>query len=100
MQLIKDKNKIRWNQTGQLITDPNLDFFNERFNIQFLNKKFDKHLISNASKIPCNIPKNKVVCGKLPWREKKKFFKNNRLHNHTKWGTLSQTSLLLNYKDF
>ena len=55
MQLIKDKNKIRWNQTGKLITDPNLDFFNERFNIQFLNKKFDKnfkkYMISNASKI-------------------------------------------------
>ena len=55
MQLIKDKNKIRWNQTGKLITVPNLDFFNERFNIQFLNKKFDKHfkkyMISNASKI-------------------------------------------------
>ena len=27
MQLIKDKNKIRWNQTGKLITDPTLDFF-------------------------------------------------------------------------
>ena len=26
MQIIKDKNKIRQNQTGQLITDPTLDF--------------------------------------------------------------------------
>ena len=43
MQLIKDKNKIRWNQTGKLITDPTLDFFNKRLNVQFLNKKFGKH---------------------------------------------------------
>ena len=55
MQLIKDKNKIRWNQTGKLITDPTLDFFNKRLNVQFLNKKFGKHfqksMISKASKI-------------------------------------------------
>ena len=26
MQFVKDKNKIRSNQTGKLITDPTLDF--------------------------------------------------------------------------
>ena len=55
MQLIKDKNKIRWNQTGKLITDPNSDFLNKRVNAQFLNKKFakqfQKSMISKASKI-------------------------------------------------
>ena len=55
MQLIKDKNKIRWNQTGKLITDPNLDIFNKRLNAQFLSKKsgkeFQKSMISKASKI-------------------------------------------------
>ena len=54
MQLIKDKNKIRWNQTGKLITDPTLDFFNKRLNVQFLNKKFGKQfqkcMISKVSK--------------------------------------------------
>ena len=40
MQLIKDKNRIRWNQTRKLITDPNLDFFDKTLNVQFLNKKF------------------------------------------------------------
>ena len=42
MQFVKDKNKIRSNQTGKLITDPILDFFNKRLNVQFLNKKFGK----------------------------------------------------------
>ena len=42
MQLIKDKNKIRWNQTEKLITDPTLDF-NKRLNVQSLNKKFGRH---------------------------------------------------------
>ena len=55
MQLIKDKNKIRWNQIGKFITDPTLDFFNKRLNVQFLNKKFGKHfqkpMISKVSKI-------------------------------------------------
>ena len=55
MQLIKDKNKIRYNQTGKLITGPTLDFFNKRLNVQFLNKKFHKQfrksMVSNASKI-------------------------------------------------
>ena len=55
MQLIKDKNKIRWNQTGKLITDPNSDFLNKRLNAQFLIKKFakqfQKSMISKASKI-------------------------------------------------
>ena len=27
MQFIKDKNNVRWNQTGKLTTDPTLDFF-------------------------------------------------------------------------
>ena len=43
MQLIEDNSKIRRNQTGKLITDLTLDFFNERLNVQFLNKKFGKH---------------------------------------------------------
>ena len=54
MQLIKDKNKIRWNETGKLIIDPTLDF-NKRINVQYLNKKFGKHfqksMILNASEI-------------------------------------------------
>ena len=33
MQLIKDKHKIRWNQTGKLIADPTLDLFNKRLNV-------------------------------------------------------------------
>ena len=40
MQLTKDKNKIRWNQTEKFITDHTLDLFNKRLNVQFLNKKF------------------------------------------------------------
>ena len=55
MQLIKDKNKIRSNQTGKLITDPTLDFFNKRLNVKFLNnkfgKQFQKSMISRASKV-------------------------------------------------
>ena len=55
MRLIKDENKIRWNQTGKLITDPTLDFFNKRRNVQFLYKKFGKQfqksMISKASKL-------------------------------------------------
>ena len=54
VQLIKDKNKIWWNQTGKLIIDPTLDF-NKRFNIQSLSKKFgkpfQKSMILKASKI-------------------------------------------------
>ena len=54
MQLIKDKNKIRWNETGKLTIDPTLDF-NKRVNIQSLIKKFGKYfqkpMILNASKI-------------------------------------------------
>ena len=68
MQFVKDKNKIRSNQTGKLITDPTLDFFNKRLNVQFLNKKFCKHfqkfMISKASKREALYhPKSKVVCG-------------------------------------
>ena len=55
MQFIKDKNNVRWNQTGKLTTDPTLDFFNKKLNAQFLNKKFgklfQKYMISKASKI-------------------------------------------------
>ena len=55
MPLIKDKKKSRWNQTRKLITDPALDFFDKRVNVQFLNKKFgkpfQKSMISKASKI-------------------------------------------------
>ena len=40
--MIKDKNKIRLNQTEKLIIGPTLDF-NKRLNVQLLNKKFDKH---------------------------------------------------------
>ena len=42
MQLIKDKNKIRWNQTGKLIIDPTLDF-KKTLNVQLLNKRFGQH---------------------------------------------------------
>ena len=42
MQFIKDKNKIRWNQTQKLVIDPSLDF-NKRLNVQSLNKKSGKH---------------------------------------------------------
>ena len=42
MQLSKDKNKIRWNQTGKPIIDPTLDF-NKRPIVQLLNKKFSQH---------------------------------------------------------
>ena len=42
MQLIKDKNKIRWNQTQKLVIDPSLDF-NNRLNVQSLNKKSGKN---------------------------------------------------------
>ena len=55
MQFIKDKNNVRWNQTGKLTTDPTLDFFNKKLNAEFLNKKFgklfQKSMISKASKI-------------------------------------------------
>ena len=55
MQLVKDKNKITWNQIGKFITDSTLDFLNIKLNVQFLNKKFGKHfqkpMISKASKI-------------------------------------------------
>ena len=55
MQFIKDKNNVRWNQTGKLTTDPTLDFFNKKLNAQFLNKKFgklfQKSMLSKASKI-------------------------------------------------
>ena len=55
MQFVKDKNKIRSNQTGKLITDPTLDFFNKRLNVKFLNKKFGKQfqksMISRPSKV-------------------------------------------------
>ena len=55
MQLIKDKDEIRWNQTRKLLTDSTLDFFNKRLKVQFLNKKFGKHfqksMISKAWKI-------------------------------------------------
>ena len=54
MQLIKDKIKIRWSETGKPIIDPTLDF-DKRLNVQFLNKKFGKHfqkpVILKASKI-------------------------------------------------
>ena len=53
MQLIKDKNEIRWNQTEKLIIDPTLDI-NKRLNVQSLNKKCGKHfqkfMILKASK--------------------------------------------------
>ena len=55
MQLVKDKNKIRWNHIVKFIAEPTLDFLNKKLNVQFLNKKFGKHfqkpMISKASKI-------------------------------------------------
>ena len=54
MQLIKDKNKVRWNQTENLIIDPTLDF-NKRLIVQSLNKSLGKHfqkfMTLKASKI-------------------------------------------------
>ena len=54
MKLIKDKNKIRWNQTEKFIIDPTLDF-KKRLDVQSLCKKFWKHfqksMIFMASKI-------------------------------------------------
>ena len=54
MQLIKDKTKTRWNETGKLIIDPTLDF-NKRLNVQSRKRKFGKHfqksMILKASKI-------------------------------------------------
>ena len=53
-ELIKDKNKIRWNQTAKLIRDPTLDFHKKNY-VQSLNKKvrehFEKSMLSKASKI-------------------------------------------------
>ena len=50
MQLAKDKNKIRWNETEKLLIDPTLGF-----NVQWLKKKFGKRfqksMILKASKI-------------------------------------------------
>ena len=55
MTLIEDKNKIRQNQREKFVTDPTLDFFNKRLNVQFLNKKFGKHfqksVISKTTKV-------------------------------------------------
>ena len=48
MQLVKDKNKIRWNQTGKLIIDPTLDF-KKRLNVQSLKKKFGKNFQKSMS---------------------------------------------------
>ena len=42
MKLIKNKNKIRWNQTEKFIIDPTLDF-KKRLDVQSLSKKFGKH---------------------------------------------------------
>ena len=54
MRLIKLKNKIRWNQTENLILGRTLDF-NKKLNVQSLNKKFGKHfqksIFLKASKI-------------------------------------------------
>ena len=54
MQLIKDENKIRWNQTEKDIIDPTLDF-NKKINVQSLNrgfcKDFQKSMILKASNI-------------------------------------------------
>ena len=69
MQLFKDKNKIRWNQTWKLITDPTSDFLNKILNVQFLNKKLPKSFKNLWSQMPqkykpCSIPKSTVACGK------------------------------------
>ena len=87
MQLIKDKIKIRWNKTGKTF------------------KHFQTSMILKVSKQkPCSNPISKFVCGKPMWRKNALLFKKNRPHNletlewiHAKCGTLSQTSLMLNY---
>ena len=111
-ELIKDKNKIRWNQTEKLIIDPNLDF-NKRANVQFLlTKNLARHFQnlwsqSPQKQKPCSIPISKVICVKPPWSEKTVPFKNKSSHNletlkwiHAKCVALSQTLLLLNYGKF
>ena len=55
MQIIKDKNKIRRQQTENLIVDPTFDFnIIKKLNMQSLSKKFFKNFqkstILNASK--------------------------------------------------
>ena len=54
MQLIEDKRKTRWNETGKLIIDSTLDF-NKTLKVQSLNKKsgkyFRKSMTFKASKI-------------------------------------------------
>ena len=55
MQVIKDKNKIRWIEIRKLVTDPTWDFFDKKLNVEFLNKKlgqhFQKFTIWKASKV-------------------------------------------------
>ena len=106
MQLINDKNEIRWNQTGQLITDPTLDFL-----IKDLMFSFQTRNLANRYKIcdlkglknrnPVGFLKVKLFVDNLRQGKKTVFFKNKRSHNvetlkwiNTKWGTLSQTSLM------
>ena len=82
MQLIKDKNKIRWNQTGKLITEPNLDFFNKKLNVQVskqeiwqtLLKIYDFKGLKNRNLVVFL----KEVCGKPPWREKNGIFQKQK----------------------
>ena len=73
--MIKNKNKIRWNQ---IIIDPTLDF-NKRLKVQLLNtkfgKQFQKSVILKVSKKKkrkktCSIPKSKLFV-KNPREEKK-----------------------------
>ena len=87
MQLIKDKNKIRSNQTGKLITDPTLDFFNKRLNVKFLNNKFGQtvskiyDLKGLKSRNLVAFLKVKLFVENLRKGKKTLFFKNKRSHN-------------------
>ena len=53
MEIFKDKNKIRRQQTEKVIVDPTFDF-NKKLNMQSISKKFGKNfqksMILNASK--------------------------------------------------
>ena len=57
---------------------PYFRLFNQRLNVQFVNKKFGEHfqksmIYRSQKQKPCGIPKSKVVYEK-PLRRKKQYF--------------------------
>ena len=69
-ELIKDKNKIRWIQTANLIRDPTLDF-NKKIMFSLLTRNLGNTLKNLCSQRPqkpkpCSVPIRKVICGKTP----------------------------------